>query len=113
MARLSTSRLDCGHALLGDKEWKFEREAHCPPEGAFQVNLTNCLPKFLPLSKPRKASGADSMPCATDSRGRSLPVATSVPSSLSASGQTSRCSPTMKPSSLMRFMSSNCGYDIG
>src|SRR5881409_1674993 len=33
-----------------------------------QTSFTNCLPKFLPLSRPRKASGALAMPCATVSR---------------------------------------------
>ena len=40
------------------------------------ASLTTCLPKFLPVSRPRKASGADSIPCATVSRYLSLPAAT-------------------------------------
>ena len=34
-----------------------------------QINLTSCLPKFLPLSRPRNASGAAAMPWAMVSRG--------------------------------------------
>jgi len=35
---------------------------HDPACRSLQTSLTNCLPKFLPLSKPKKASGADSIP---------------------------------------------------
>ena len=40
-------------------------------------------------------------------------VPTSVPSSLSASGQTSMCSLTMKPSTFIRLMSMSAGLAIG
>src|SRR6218665_122270 len=78
-----------------------------------QISLTSCLPKFLPLSRPRKASGAAAMPSATVSRDFSLPVATRLPSSFSASGHTSMCSETMKPSIFIRLTRISWGALIG
>ena len=60
-----------------------------------------------------KASGALARPWATVSRYLNWPLATRVPNSFKASGQTSMCSLTMKPSTFMRLTRISCGAAIG
>jgi hypothetical protein len=75
--------------------------------------LDELLAEVLALEQAQEGLGRAARPWATLSRGRSLPLPTSWPSSLSASGQTSMCSLTMKPSIFMRLTRMSAGLAMG
>src|SRR5712671_2815764 len=66
-------------------------------EHELYATFTTSFPKFSPLSRPMKASGACARPSITVSRLLSLPSFTSPPTSLTNSPIRATWSETMKP----------------